>query len=61
MNLEAIKPTTQKRPLVSIVIPMLNERDGLRPLFDHIAQIINDTPVEWELVIVDDGSTDGTR
>ena len=61
MNLEAIKPTTQKRPLVSIVIPMLNERDGLRQLFDHIAQIINDTPVEWELVIVDDGSTDGTR
>ncbi len=61
MNLDAIKPTARKRPLVSIVIPMLNERDGLRPLFDHVARIIQDTPVEWELVIVDDGSTDGTR
>lgn len=40
---------------------MLNEREGLRLLFGQIAQAIKNTPVEWELVIVDDGSTDGTR
>jgi|SRR5665213_3983529 len=61
MNLDAIKPTGQRRPLVSIVIPMLNERDSLRPLFDRVAQAIKETPVDWELVVVDDGSTDGTR
>ena len=61
MSLDATKPTPQKRPLVSIGIPMLNERDGLRPLFERVAQAIKDTPVEWELVVVDDGSTDGTR
>jgi len=61
MNLDATNPTGQRRPLVSIVIPMLNERDSLRPLFDRVAQAIKETPVEWELVIVDDGSTDGTR
>jgi glycosyltransferase involved in cell wall biosynthesis len=61
MSLEASKPAAQPRPLVSIVIPMLNERDGLRPLFDEVARSIKDTPVEWELIIVDDGSTDGTR
>ena len=61
MNSDNAKPAAQPRPLVSIVIPMLNERAGLRSLFDQIAQTIKDTPVEWELVIVDDGSTDGTR
>ncbi len=61
MNLDATKPIVQPGPLVSIVIPMLNERAGLRTLFDRVAQAIQDTPVEWEMVIVDDGSTDGTR
>ena len=61
MSLDTARPSTGKRPLVSIVIPMLNEREGLRLLFGQIAQAIKNTPVEWELVIVDDGSTDGTR
>jgi dolichol-phosphate mannosyltransferase len=61
MSLEDAKPSSQQRPLVSIVIPMLNEREGLRILFDTIENSIRDTPVDWEMVIVDDGSTDGTR
>ena len=40
---------------------MFNERDGLHLLFDRLAQAIKDTRAEWELVVVDDGSTDGTR
>jgi dolichol-phosphate mannosyltransferase len=40
---------------------MFNERDGLRLLFDQVQRAIQDTPVDWELVVVDDGSTDGTR
>jgi len=50
-----------RRPLVSIIIPMLNERAGLATLFDRVEQAVQNTPVDWELVIVDDGSTDGTR
>jgi polyisoprenyl-phosphate glycosyltransferase len=61
MSLDATKPAVQPHPLVSIVIPMLNERAGLRLLFDQVERSIKDTPVDWELVIVDDGSTDGTR
>ena len=52
---------TQARALVTIVIPMLNERDGLRPLFDRLQAALKDTDVDWEMVIVDDGSTDGTK
>jgi dolichol-phosphate mannosyltransferase len=48
-------------PLVSIIIPMLNERDGLSNLFPRLAAAIADTRVDYELIIVDDGSTDGTR
>ena len=40
---------------------MFNERAGLRALFDELARTLQNTPAEWELVIVDDGSTDGTR
>jgi len=49
------------RALVSIVIPMLNEREGLRTLFARIQQAVKDSAVDWEIVVVDDGSTDGTR
>ena len=61
MSLEPTNPAGRRRPLVSIVIPMFNERDGLRLLFDQVQRAIQDTPVDWELVVVDDGSTDGTR
>jgi len=53
---------TELRPkLVSLVIPMLNERDGLRLLFDRLAGAIQGRTEEWEVIIIDDGSTDGTR
>jgi dolichol-phosphate mannosyltransferase len=54
-------PTAPSRRLVSLIIPMLNEREGLRLLFDRIAVAIKDTREDWEFVVVDDGSTDGTR
>jgi polyisoprenyl-phosphate glycosyltransferase len=53
--------TQKARPLVSIVIPMLNEREGLRALFDRLHQAVAGADVDWEMVVVDDGSTDGTR
>jgi dolichol-phosphate mannosyltransferase len=60
MNQEIPSIPGGKRPLVSIIVPMLNEREGLTTLFDRIEQAIKNTAVDWELVIVDDGSTDGT-
>ncbi|HTR43006.1 MAG TPA: glycosyltransferase family 2 protein [Pseudomonadales bacterium] len=59
MILSDAKP--KARELVSIVIPMLNEREGLRALFDRIEEALKDTTADWEMVVVDDGSTDGTR
>jgi dolichol-phosphate mannosyltransferase len=59
MNSIDAKPKAPE--LVSIVIPMLNEREGLRALFEHVERAIKDTTADWEMVVVDDGSTDGTR
>lgn len=50
-----------KRLLVSVIIPMLNEREGLPALFQRLEKAIKETGVDWEFVVVDDGSTDGTR
>jgi len=45
---------------ISIIVPVLNEKGNLRPLYDAIAKAV---PKEysWELFLVDDGSTDGSR
>src|ERR1700677_3559282 len=48
------------KPLVSIVIPMMNEADGLNLLFDTLIPVLHSLPYEFEIVVVNDGSTDAT-
>jgi glycosyltransferase involved in cell wall biosynthesis len=45
---------------VSIVVPCYNERAGLPLLLDTFDEKLKATGVEFEYVIVDDGSTDGS-
>jgi polyisoprenyl-phosphate glycosyltransferase len=49
------------RRRISIIIPMLNEREGLPVLFSRVSEVLSALPYELEIVAVDDGSTDGTR
>jgi glycosyltransferase involved in cell wall biosynthesis len=46
--------------LVSIVIPVLNEREALPGLLEEIARVGPSLGDGWEVIVVDDGSTDGT-
>lgn len=46
--------------LVSIVIPMYNERDGLDMLFSSIEKALSPQDIIYEVVCIDDGSTDNT-
>ena len=45
---------------LSIVIPVLNEQDNVRPLFRQLRTVLRQMHLRYELIFVDDGSTDGT-
>ena len=45
---------------VSIVVPVFNEAENIRPLYDSVKAAMADTGYAWEVVFIDDGSRDGT-
>jgi glycosyltransferase involved in cell wall biosynthesis len=45
---------------LSIVIPVYNERDNLEPLLREVAAILSGLEVSHEILVIDDGSTDGS-
>jgi glycosyltransferase involved in cell wall biosynthesis len=46
---------------VSVVAPVYNELDNLAPLVDEIASVLRPVGRSFEILLVDDGSTDGSR
>jgi dolichol-phosphate mannosyltransferase len=47
-------------PVYSIVAPVYNEICCLDELYQRLAEVMDHADGEWELVLVDDGSTDGS-
>lgn len=47
-------------PLVSIVVPALNEEVALVPFMQGLLQVLDELPQRVEIVLVDDGCTDRT-
>ena len=45
---------------ISIVIPVFNEENNARTLYERISQTIKDLNYEFEIIFVDDGSEDNT-
>jgi glycosyltransferase involved in cell wall biosynthesis len=45
---------------LSVVVPMYNEFDNVAALLREVHQALHAYPAPWELVVVDDGSSDGT-
>jgi dolichol-phosphate mannosyltransferase len=49
------------RPLITLVVPVFNERDNLRPFYDAVTSVMQSlADYDWEFVFVDDGSRDGS-
>lgn len=46
---------------LSLIIPFHNEEENLQPLIDSIEQALNPLGFPYEVVMVDDGSTDKSR
>ncbi len=45
---------------LSVIIPIKDERDNLRPLHERLGDALNPLGLDYEVVFVDDGSTDGS-
>jgi len=48
------------RPDVSIVVPVYNEAGNVGPLCAETREAMSEVGIDYELLLVDDGSTDGT-
>ena len=49
-----------RAPSLSVVIPMYCEQTNVEPMLEAVHKGLADYPGTWELVVVDDGSTDDT-
>lgn len=48
------------KKLITIVSPFLDEEENLPVLYDRLVRVMDAQPEGWELILVDDGSTDGS-
>lgn len=46
--------------MISFVIPLLDEKDSLARLYEALCLVMESLPYAFEIVFVDDGSTDGS-
>ena len=46
--------------MISVVVPVFNEQENLPELRRRLTEALDSTGHEWEVVLVDDGSTDGS-
>ena len=46
---------------VSVVLPVYNERGHLRAEIDRIQRALTASPYSFEIIVVDDGSDDGSE
>ena len=54
-------PASRKRvKTVSIAIPVFNEAENIPLLFDHLTPVLDSLPFTFEILFVDDGSSDAT-
>ncbi len=49
-----------RQQLVSVIVPIYNELDNVRPMVCEMLDVMNRQERPFELVLVDDGSQDGT-
>jgi len=45
---------------LSVIVPVLDEEDGLGALIDRLRPVLERTGLSWEVLFVDDGSRDAT-
>jgi glycosyltransferase involved in cell wall biosynthesis len=51
---------TQKDSMISVIIPLFNEAGNVEPLCAELTPALDSLKRDYEVIFVDDGSTDGT-
>lgn len=57
---EAVVPASSQDVAISFVVPVMNEQQSVRLLFEKIATQLGGVGQRYEIIFVDDGSTDNT-
>lgn len=60
MNASASRPTLKQRCDLSIVLPCYNGAASIEPAVQGLAAYLEGLKIEWEIIIVNDGSKDGS-
>lgn len=47
-------------PMISLTVPVYNERDALGPLFEKVRIVMERDGRPWEIIFINDGSMDGS-
>ncbi len=50
----------EKKLDISVISPVFNELENLETFVESVTAVMNSTNMSWELIIVDDGSNDGS-
>ena len=56
----AQRATSARGPALSVIVPLYNEQESIRPLYAAIVQALDQLGCTFEMVFVDDGSSDDT-
>lgn len=56
-----MKEPINKTKDISVVIPVFNEKENIYPLYTKLKQVLENLRREYEIIFVDDGSSDGTH
>src|SRR6266480_2915624 len=58
---ESLSSTTSSQEVaISFVVPVMNEQENIRPLYDKLSSQLSTLGQSYEVIFVDDGSTDKT-
>lgn len=63
IRIAGVETTEQERntvPTTSFIVPCYNEEDNIERFYLSFAESFNSSPFDWQLIFIDDGSTDGT-
>jgi len=55
------EPEARAREKLALVIPTLREAENLRGLLPHVRAVLDPVGIDYEILVVDDDSRDGTE